>query len=464
MSAPASRALAVLALAILSTASSARATITIEVPPERPRSEALAEALRDQLLAALAECPPGALVVRVSTSLPGEAPRPHALIEALLAPTMSALGASERWPGAHLASFATGDGAAARAGRLGYDVLADVSVRAVGNFLAIEGSTWTTSPPAQRGTFALRTRIDAELRAYLGGLERVSEETIVARTAELPGRGYVAMAAADLDGDGSTELALVDEGSVSIVRLGASRFGVRVVEVARAPLPTDVPLAASPTRRPLATATRIDGAIVARASVLAAPITVALEGGSIALARARGPCPDAAFPIEGGCAELVPGRDFFDDDITRASPEGPSSFQTPGTFYVRAARTLRTRDGQVVAYEAIVTPHGRLAVRVGERSVGDVGYGTALAIADLDDDGSAELLASGASAAGAGDQLTMLRALPRGALHVVWRSEPIEGSVWIASAADLDGDGLEELLAIEEPTDARGAARLWIVR
>ncbi|HEY8431835.1 MAG TPA: hypothetical protein VIL20_25825, partial [Sandaracinaceae bacterium] len=351
-----------------------------------------------------------------------------------------------------------------RAARLGYDVLVDVAIRAAGNFLLVEGASFATEPEARHGSFSLRTRMDADLRSYLGGLSRVTERTVVARAAALPARGYLAMAAADLDGDGTTELALITASAVSIVRLGTARAGLRLVEVARAAPPPELPAAPWRARRPVATAVRRDASVIARSSELAAPMSITLDGGALAVARARGPCPDAAFPIDAGCAELVPGRDFFDDEMVRLGAEGPTPHGAPGSFFAHAWRALRTREGEVVRYEAIVTPNGRLAVRIGERSVGAVGYGTALAMADLDDDGTAELLASGPQPAGGGDRLTLLRAFPRGALHVVWRSEPLAGSVWIASSGDLDADGLEELLAIEEPADPRSHARLWIVR
>jgi hypothetical protein len=41
-------------------------------------------------------------------------------------------------------------------------------------------------------------------------------------------------------------------------------------------------------------------------------------------------------------------------------------------------------------------------------------------------------------------------------------SEPVEGSILLATAADLDADGFEEFVAVEEVEGEN--ARLWIVR
>jgi len=119
----------------------------------------------------------------------------------------------------------------------------------------------------------------------------------------------------------------------------------------------------------------------------------------------------------------------------------------------------------VLDVEAVVTPAGRLAVRVGARPGGAVAYGTALALADLEDDGIAELLASGPGLSGEGDRLALLRVRESAQVLAVWQSDVLAGDIWIAASADLDDDGLEELLAVEEP--ARGStepARLWIVQ
>ena len=447
-------------LTLLFFASPARATVVVEVSPSEARIEAVAAALRAEVDRALESAAAGSLVVRVRSELPDAAPDPHALIEALVRPT--AAGLAGRFEVVHVAAFAgEGQECANAAARLGYRMLVDVSIRAVGNFLRIEGAVWTTDPAARHGELDVRSRLDAEVRRYLGAAPRVTADTVVARTLELPGRGYLALSALDLDRDGRTELVVLHERSISVLRLGAVRGAVRLVEVARAEIPSDVPLSPSPPRRPLATSIELDGAVIVRASRLAAPLRVELAGDALAITRADGPCADDEFPIDRGCARLSDGRDFFDETIVPFAEEGtPHVAAAP--WYAHAARRLRTPEGTTLDYEAMVNTQGRLALRVEGRPNSRIGFGTALAMTDLDDDGTAELLASGPTAAG--DQLTLLRALPRGALNVVWRSEPIEGSIWIAESGDLDGDGAMELFAIEEPAGPAGNARLWVVR
>ncbi len=451
---------ALIGLATLFALAAPARAVDVDVPPERSRVDAIAEALRAEVERALGDCPGGALVVRVESEL-GDADRVNALVQALVGPTTAALAspADARWPTAHQASFASPPEEIAQyAGRLGYDVLVALELRVLGHYLEIRGATWTTADRARRGELSVRSRLDAELRQALGPLPRVTADTLVARTTELPGRGYWAVRAHDLDGDGRTELVAVSRDGVAVLRLGASRVGVRLVEVGRAPFPPDLPRAAERSRRPLATAIATPEGVVVRASEHAAPVRVTLSGERVRVTRASGPCGDEAYPLDGSCASRVTGRDHFGERLA-----GGERALAP--FYARAVRRIRSADGQVLAYEAVVTPLGRLALRAGGRAVGAVGYGTALAMADLDDDGAVELLTSAASPAGAGDRLSLLRALPRGALLVVWRSEAIAGPIWIAERGDLDGDGLEELFAVEEPPDPRsGTARLWIVR
>ncbi len=453
--------------ALVAGPSSARATVTIDVEPDRSRVSALADAARDRMLASAANLRPGSIVVRITHELPESAPRRRELVNALVAPTLEALRSeSARFPTVHVARFEGEDRAGAeRAHRLGYVSFLDFDVRVVGNFVHLDAAAWDAESGTRNDAIALRSRLDVELRQYLGALPRVSDDTVVARAIAMPSRGYLALSVEDLDGDGQSELVAISERTASILRFVPARGGARLSEVSRAAMPNDLPSAPSLRRRALATAVRTNGTVVFRTSAHAAPLAITLTGGRAAMSRSQGPCADDRFPLEGACASLVIGRDFFDELLLGMGPES-SEHRAPALFYSRAFRRLRQADGSLLTYEAVVTPAGRLAVRIGERSASAFGYGTALAMGDLDEDGAAELLSSQAQPEGAGDQLSLLRALPRGAVHVVWRSEALAGSVWVATSGDLDGDGIEELLAVEEPA-ARAApretARLWIV-
>lgn len=454
-------ALAALSL-VLASPKAALATTTLWPSADKPGTEILAEAMRAEVLRVLDPRASGGLVVRIRAELPSSARDPHGLAFTLTRPTAETLEALGRFEPVHVALFeGEGEEAAARAARLGYDVLVDLSIRTTGNFVRVEGAVWTTAPPNSSDPLELRSRIDIDLRRYLAPAPRVSARRLVARTYELPASGYLAVRTIDLDRDGRTELVLLERSAVSVLRLSAVEGLVQLVEIARAPLP-DLSHSPVPTRRRLATASEHEGAVVIRSSEFAAPVRVEFHEGALRVSRSEGPCDDAAFPIDRGCARLVEGRDFFEETIASFDSDAPAH-TAPGRFYTHVGRRIRTAEGDVLDVEAIITQLGRLALRIGPHSVAASGYGTALALADIDDDGAAELLVSGPNTSG--DRLSLLRVLPRGALRRVWESEPIEGSIWLADAGDLDGDGALELLAIEEPpSDTRQPARLWVVR
>lgn len=432
---------------------------------------ALASRLQQQVAGAL-DGSSGRLVIRPRMELPAEAPRPWTLAADLLAPTRSALSRENRWEVVHVALFrGDGEDAAVRASRLGYDVLVDLHVRLVGARLYVTGFAYGTRPAILAARFEAAQALDVPLRHYVGFPSRVTEEAVTARDAEMPSRGYLAVALSDLDQDGRAEMIGVRAEEAQVFRImAAPPGGLLLEEVGRARWPA-VPRASSRPPRELATAVATEGAVVTRLGDFAQPLRVRLSAGRVVVERADGPCRAEQFPVSGGCTELVAGRDFFEREITRGDS---TTHQAAASFYAYAARSLRTRSDEVTTFEAAVTRRGRLTLRShretdrdAEREAGSqtsaLGYGTALAMTDLDLDGSAELLTSHAAPAGRGDQLSILRAQPHGALHVVWRSEPISGSVWTAAAGDVDGDGLDEMVAIEEPADPEGTARLWVV-
>ena len=167
--------------------------------------------------------------------------------------------------------------------------------------------------------------------------------------------------------------------------------------------------------------------------------------------------------LDDACAHLVQGRDYFSPElIARVGHATPPA--ADASFYVRHRRQVVRTDGHREWVEALITPGGRLVVRTGDRLNGLANVGAALGFADVDMDGEVELITSAAHGPGdqlPGDQLRVMRITADGGLRSVWSSERVEGSVMVAGSGDLDGDGIEELLAIEERTDE---SHLWVVQ
>ena len=445
-------------------------------PGDDDRVEALARVVRDRVVDAAGQIG-GDAVVAVNVTLAEGAPDPEGLAHRLARPMAAAmrgddrLGAVDTWiqPGGEHEAIGR------RAAMRDYDVLVAITAEARGSFLHVRADVVRAArgrglldlfapEPERVSGIELRRRLDAHLRRYAGALPRVTDANVVARPMPLPSRGYLAMTASDLDGDGRTELVLATSDRVDVVRLGATRRGTPRAHAVGDVAITGLPAPPARTRRPIGTAIAGERTAIVRVSHHGAPFAVSLADRAVTVARVTGPCLDDAFPVDDACAVPVTGRDYFNPALTPRAGGAPP-VAAPSGFYARAARELPAPDGSVTRVEAVVTPRGRLAVRVGDRAGGAVGYGAALGMTDLEDDGLADLLLSSSAAIGGGDRLALLRVRADGGVIAVWASEPIEGSVLVAGNADLDDDGRDELLAIEEPPPGSSTpARLWIVR
>lgn len=315
----------------------------------------------------------------------------------------------------------------------------------------------------ERHTF--RAPLDAPLRRYVAALPALTDATVVQRAYALPSRDYVALAVADLGDEGPNELVLLRaNGELEVLRLSADRSGrLRLALVARASLPSS-PMPGLGAPRAFGILTADDGSVIGglrdrealfRARLVDDGLNVASLDDSL--------CPPGAYPLADACAMPVDARDYFASELlSRTGHVAPA--RAPTSFYSRARQTLHRADGTLGDVEAVVTPRGRLAVRTDDRVVGVMGHGAALGLADVDGDGQSELLASSDRLAGEGDELHLFRVRADGGLRALWRSEPLDGSVLVAGAGDLDVDGAPELLAIEEPRDPNERATLWVVR
>ncbi|HJL02151.1 MAG TPA: VCBS repeat-containing protein [Polyangiaceae bacterium LLY-WYZ-15_(1-7)] len=327
---------------------------------------------------------------------------------------------------------------------------------------AVTPRHWLTALLGWGDTRAVRVRrpLDAPARRFVAALPALAPSTVVARTLALPGHGYLALAVVDLDGEGRAELVLLREASVEVLRLVADARGrprLRLVERQAVP---ESPRPGVAARRPFGTLVAEDRGALARLRDQSAPFRIRWEG-ALRLTPADDPCPPGAHPLRDACAVPVDGRDYYASELV-ARVGQPTPPRAPTSFYARVHAPVLRRDGRREAVEVVVTPRGRLVARTGDRAVGLGGYGAAIGVADADQDGALELLASSERALGEGDALQVLRVREDGGLRSVWREEGLAGSVMVAGAGDLDGDGVPALLAIEERPDE--TAVLWVVR
>jgi hypothetical protein len=326
------------------------------------------------------------------------------------------------------------------------------------------------APAPERVTAVALSRLRAaDLARYVGPLPRLDDETVTVLSADLPTRGYAAVLDADLDGDGRPEIVLARGDRVDAVLLAPSRSARSTVarHVGTGAV-RDVPLSPIPSRRSFGTAVRAERGVLFRLSDHAGPFRVVRRiGRRLEIdSEPATPCASAVeFPLDDACASFVTGRDWLAAELL-GRDGGAAPDPTPAGFYARVSTSVRQADGSDASFEALVTPRGRLGTRVADRRAGLVDVGAALAMADVDGDGAAELLVSAAHPIGEGDRLRLLRLRPDGALHSVWESAAIEGSVMLAGAGDVDGDGAPELYAVEEPAsdNPNERARLWVVR
>lgn len=361
------------------------------------------------------------------------------------------------------------DEAAAEASRRGLDALAGIGLALEGHHLVVtetihrgrRGFGGVFAPRAELSArVSTRIPLDAYLRSFVGALPLLTEDRVRALSGNLFGRGYLAIASIDFDRDGREELALLTAREIEILRGFITERGF--LRLRRAALiPLSLRGAAQRSQRPIGTLILdASGRLVGRTSEHATGFSIERAGNTWTVTPWN-ECGELGFPLDDGCAQRVVGRDFFQAELTSLGgrPVPPASVSG---FYHRAHAAVIGAEGDAIDMEIVVTPRGRLGSRAGELRNGIAGYGAALALADVDQDGAPEVLTSDVAGPGEPDRLHLLRLRRDAAIVSVWSSEPMPGAVLVAGAADVDGDGTDELLAIEERPGA--PARLWVVR
>jgi hypothetical protein len=242
-----------------------------------------------------------------------------------------------------------------------------------------------------------------------------------------------ALAAADLDGDGKAELyAVTAQGVVAIAIRGN-----KATELGRVPFAG--PRAASEPRDVVGSAVALGRELVAASSGWANELRVAWQGKQL-VAQVGGPgflvCPQER-------ASLVPGRNHF----------GPAA----SAFYaVRCRDDLVDPEGHPLRIRAQLALTGKLAVAIEVCAAGGApcrpgaafeldGVGVAFAIADVDRDGTPELVVSDDAAPGDPDFVKVISAAAP--LGKPLFKKTFQAGVAGIAAVDSDGDGIGEVIA-----------------
>jgi len=260
------------------------------------------------------------------------------------------------------------------------------------------------------------------------------------------GAPIVAIAAADLDGDGRAEIYLVTPREVVAVSVA----GKAVRELGRVAF-TGEP--AVPASRDVVGVAVVDGnAVVAAVSAWATELRVEWRGKTL-----TGKPGAAGFRVCGDRLQLSPGRNHFregDDALFGARCSVDLTDAAGYPLRVRgelsAAGTLDITVARCDADGAGCRPAGAYAIK-------DVGY--AFEIADVERDGTPDAIVSSASAPGDGDAIRVIP-LSGSTLGKPAAAKTFIGGVAGIAVADGDGDGVADVLAVVRLAGAT-RADLW---
>ncbi|MBK7863001.1 MAG: VCBS repeat-containing protein [Archangiaceae bacterium] len=253
--------------------------------------------------------------------------------------------------------------------------------------------------------------------------------TSFARLASLP----AALAFGDLDGDGKGELAvLLDEGVSVFDADGHLKWKSEL---------RDLPAAASPSREPYGALAVLPGPprLLLASSRKARQAVLVARGQRLELSAT-----DAPLPVDGALVRPLAGMNVLERQVVLGGKalELPAP---PTALSVRGATALLVYpDGTAMLLDGAV-PATHFS-----------GAGAASTLADLDADGSPELLLSSTRYAVDGDPLVVLslaqaqqlqaRAGSTADAQPLWQGATPRGRAIVALGADLDGDKAEEVV------------------
>jgi len=246
------------------------------------------------------------------------------------------------------------------------------------------------------------------------------------------GAPIVAVAAADLDGDGRAELYLVTSREVIAVGIAG-----KLRELGRVAF-TGEP--AVPAPRDVVGTAVIDGnAVIAGVSAWAKDLRVEWQGKT--LTGRLGP---GGFVVCGDRVQLAAGRNHFRDGAAALYGARCRTDLTDP-----AGRPLRVRaelsiTGVLDVTVEVCDASGRACRPAGAHQYRDVGV--AFEIADVDRDGTPDVVVSSASAPGDADTVRVIALGSPGSRPTY--KKPFNGGVAAIAVADGDGDGVPEVVAV----------------
>lgn len=247
-----------------------------------------------------------------------------------------------------------------------------------------------SAQPAPTGHAFASAKIDAEVRSFLTPLF-LEQSSIHHFAHDEP--GVLAAACGDADGDGGNELLLVSREHVLLGKLRDGAFAPDRT-AAWADLAPRVPV---PVREPLG------GAVVGPGAVLVG----STDRGGVALAKDLLPpvTPLAGLPSWAGagavCLTAQPAAGAFDGapiDCAPARDPKPAMAVPAPRFDAFAADSITSPDGRASPVVAVREPNGALRVRWGDAALTTGPVGAALAVSDLDEDGTPEIATTSSGA------------------------------------------------------------------